>query len=178
MRISVLDPGLESASGHHMALLEHFISHLGSTTVVDYHCACSFEICDTTITENSSNVTLLQSFKSGFYQNYNKDVNYTGANQYVLSLAKEYFLILTKLGNFSNKIDILLPTLLWEHALAFDQALQRFKQLALDVEVNIVALLMFNPIGFESIGNGRLVLNFTMAFKSLGTTSGNSILCR
>ncbi len=171
MRISVLDPGLEKPAGHHMALLEYLADNSDQENIVDYYCSRNLDIHSGALSSYMSKVSIQPTFSGNFYQYYNKDIKYTGANAYVLSLAEEYFQTLSKLGRFSNKVNVLLPTLLWEHALAFDQGLQRFKKESPEVQINIVVLLMFSPVSFVHIGSGSLELNFKMAFRALANHS-------
>ena len=167
MKIFVLDPGLKNATGHHMALLEYFEKHLDQNNTVHYFCAQEFDARNLTASNCFSNVSVYPTFKCKFYTNYNKLIKYTDANDYVLSLSQEYFETLFGLEISSNIINVLLPTLLWDHALAFDQALRRYKLSSPDIQINIVALLMFNPTGSETIEDKTMELNSTMAFKAL-----------
>lgn len=166
--VFIIDPGLLEEGGHHAALFETLLgSNLkgGSYTIF-----CHEDVSSNfrKLADHYSNVKLRPHFKNYFYEHYDNNhfVKVAGIQKYIRSLAIEYYSAFrfAVAGCDSKELVFFYPCLNYEHALALQLALSKFRHQQSSIHHKVCC--MFSPSAESSLA---MNLYYRMGFKALSS---------
>lgn len=148
-KVIILDPGLSELGGHHAATVAALGHQFNTSTDWDFEIWAN-NSCDDKMHAalNGGTIKLIRHFTTPYYQYFKQDLALSEIQDYLLSLAQEYYSALELSTRHTAEQDELFwcHTLDWQHAYALSLALSMMQQnLPERSEPKVLVGLMYHP---------------------------------